>query len=224
MQLESIFNYSDITKSVLSCIDDMETLNKCEAVCVLWNKCITEQPDYQAQKEAFFVKKLMPKIALFPLELVDALGGMKKVYQLPIHNLLNQDENFQRGKYIDWLKPEDLGEHKIYRGEDNLGRPFIAYSYKLLDFPSFGNGVKTVHRIYVEDSNNNWTSMGHYGRSFHYRYYEGKQENQEDIKLLKRLFSEEIVTEGSIVSSLGSWSLLPIETNVFSFCKSVFRL
>ncbi len=210
----------EIDLNILSQVNDFESLRNCETVSKLWNKLIKKFENYETAKEKYFVKKLMPKIDLFPIGLVEALGGIKKICALPILSLTYER---QSGKYIDWLAPEDLVGHNIWRGEDKYERPFITFSFKQFGiFPfTLGNGVRTIHKYDGNDTdlaNNAWIGAGNKTRDYDYPYLSGNKMHSV-FDRLKELFSNGKEVQGSTLTILGASAILPLEYNVFSHTR-----
>jgi len=70
--------------------------------------------------------QLQPIRDKYPTDLIEALGGAEKVFNLPVLDLGNR-EGFT--DYIDFLRSKELTA-PIMRGTDKKGRPFIALKLK----------------------------------------------------------------------------------------------
>lgn len=201
----------EIASNILSKVYDFEALKNCETVSKLFNGTVNKFENYQTKKEEFFGKKFFPEIVKYPLPtgLVDALGGYKKILELPVCELGIRDQ----GGYPDWLKPKDL-PGKICRGVIQDGRPFISFAFSQYQlFPLIlGNGVKTIHPLRsAGEAADIWYSCGHHGRDF--QLYLRKNETGEEIfSRLKNLFSNGYEGTGSKLTVLGENYLLPYGT------------
>ena len=220
MQISNTILLKEIVNEIIDKIEDHSSLQNCEVVCKLWNEVIANRVDYQTEKAI----KLMPEIVNFPLDLIDALGGLKKVYQLPILDLLNQEEHFARSfEYINWLSPKDLGCHKICRGIDMYSRPFVTFSYTEF-FPRTSEEYQRVCTIFKRrpgSLSETWTSnRGPTGLSpkdflndsIDQKKYKLEEYGVDDIKELKTLFLKgEFFYEDELIQ---------VQVHLGVFCKT----
>ena len=208
----------EVLSKILTEVNDMESLNNSETVCKLWNQTINKIENYETKKEEFFVNKLMPEIDTYPPGLIDALGGKKKVYLLPILELTKEDDY----GYIDWLQPEDVSGHAIWRGKDKYQRPFVTFSFKQFGIFPFllGNGVKTYHKRFTDPANTYWFGAGNKTIDFEYPCTE-KMDMHPVFSRLKELFSTgiEFDKNRNRITFLGASSLLPLEYDVLQIIR-----
>lgn len=97
-------------------------------------------------------KRIMRVAYRYPQMLVEALGGERALYNLPV---LEWRDTWPSREYIDLLQPENL-QAPIMRGMDRFKRPFIAICFMHSD----GVGVATFFQR-CSNKKNNWAIGGH---------------------------------------------------------------
>jgi hypothetical protein len=83
--------------------------------------------DTQSLKEKLrtFLEEIDKICELYPQELIEALGGPEEMAKLPVLDLGKNTGGFTG--YLDFVRPEQMEGHKIKRGVDAAGRPFITF-------------------------------------------------------------------------------------------------
>lgn len=106
-----------------------------------------------------------------------------KNLKLPI---LNIGSRIGSTGYLDFIKPDELGQNLIMKGHDSISRPFIVFKAEF-EFPN-GLKKKTFTTLFQRHSDNklSWHCCGHYGTNL---METSGGINNEQIKMLYELFS-----------------------------------
>lgn len=165
----------EIEEKVFTYLDGEEQSNfslalHCRTVCKTW-KAYVEQIPYFFQKLEMTVYRLNLAEDYIP-EVVNALGGARAVMELPTLDISGIESNGRA--YIDYICPDHLGEHAVYKGKDNNNRHFFAIAYSVTENDSISRSVSVLFQI----QQRTWTICGRGG-------YQGLHEIKEVAELIK---------------------------------------
>ena len=97
-------------------VNDIKAAAICESVCTVWHTILKDNQIYQQGLELHLGKKI-DGFNMIPKDIVEAFGGVKKLYNYP-HFYINK---------CDELGPSESRSCPIYRGcDDYQEHPFIC--------------------------------------------------------------------------------------------------
>ncbi len=126
----------------------------------------------------------MPELAYYPINLVKALGGYKKILSLPVLKLQELDDGRE---YIDYIEEKHLQGDQISRGETRDKRQFITFVYCIRNVAKkcLKREVRTIFQRHPNELN--WT---HGGKRTRFLNYFGDDYNAD---LIAELFEKKCV-------------------------------